>query len=105
MIIIEVQSRVLGELEKNTAEIHHQHPVTSLFCNPMDCSLPGSSVHGIFPGKNTEVCCHFLLQGIFLTQSPNPHLLYWQANSLPLSHLGSPQYFIMIQKKKYLYKF
>ena len=27
-------------------------------CNPMDCSLPGSSVHGIFfPGKNTGVGC------------------------------------------------
>ena len=24
-------------------------------CNPMDCSLPGSSVHGIFPGKSTGV--------------------------------------------------
>ena len=31
-------------------------------CDPMDCSLPGSSVHGIFPGKNTGVGCHFLLQ-------------------------------------------
>ena len=29
-----------------------------LFCDPMDCSLPGSSVHGIFPGKNTGVGCH-----------------------------------------------
>ena len=28
-------------------------------CNPRDCSLPGSSVHGIFPGKNTRVGCHF----------------------------------------------
>ena len=26
-------------------------------CNPMDCSPPGSSVHGIFPGKNTGVGC------------------------------------------------
>ena len=32
------------------------------------------------------VCCHFLLQGIFLTQGSNPNLLYWQADSLPLSH-------------------
>ena len=33
-------------------------------CNPMDCSLcPQNS-----PGKNPEVGCHFLLQGIFLTQ-------------------------------------
>ena len=36
-----------------------------LFCNLMDCSLPGSSVHGIFQGRNTGVGCHFLLQGIF----------------------------------------
>ena len=28
----------------------------------MDCSPPGSSVHGIFPDKNTGVSCHFLLQ-------------------------------------------
>ena len=32
-------------------------------CNPMDCSLPGSSVHGDSPGKSTEVGCHGLLQG------------------------------------------
>ena len=42
------------------------------------------------PGKNPEVGCHFLLQGIFLTQGPNPHLLNWQADSLPLNHLGNP---------------
>ena len=35
--------------------------------------------------------CHFLLQGIFLTQELNPSLLHWQADSLPLSHLGSPK--------------
>ena len=35
------------------------------FYNPMDCSLPGSSVHGHSPGKNTGVGCHALLQGIF----------------------------------------
>ena len=32
------------------------------------------------------VCCHVLLQGIFLTQRSNPHLLYllpWQVGSLP----------------------
>ena len=27
------------------------------------------------PGKNTGVDCYFLLQGIFLTQGSNPHLL------------------------------
>ena len=40
-----------------------------------------------FPGKNTGVGCHFLLQGIFPTQRSNPHLLclpHWQMGSLPL---------------------
>ena len=32
-------------------------------CDPMDCSPPGSSVHGDPPGKNTGVGCHALLQG------------------------------------------
>ena len=44
-------------------------------CNLMDCSPPSSSVHGIFPGKNTGVGCYFLLWGIFLTQVSNSHLL------------------------------
>ena len=40
----------------------------------MDCSLPGSSVHGIFPGENPEVGCHFPFQRIFPTQGSNPSL-------------------------------
>ena len=58
----------------------------------MNCNLPSSFCPCDFPGKNTGVCCrcHFLLQGIFLTQGLNPNFLHWQANkSLPLSHLGS----------------
>ena len=43
-------------------------------CNPMDCSPPGSSVHGESPGKNTGVSFHALLQGIFPAQGPNPGL-------------------------------
>ena len=69
------------------------------FGNPMDCSPPGSSVHGISQARILEwvaisfsrgVGCHFLLQGIFQTQGSNLHLLHWQADSLPLSHLESP---------------
>ena len=33
-----------------------------------------------FLGKNTAMGCHFLLQGIFLTQGSNPHLLHWQVD-------------------------
>ena len=42
--------------------------------NPMKHSPPGSSVHGDFPGKNTVVGCHALLQGIVPTQGSNPFL-------------------------------
>ena len=47
-----------------------------------------------FPGKNTGMGCHFLLQGISLTQGSNSCLLcllHW-ADSLPLSNLGSNMY-------------
>ena len=44
-----------------------------------------------FPGKNIAVGYHFLLQGIFLTQGLNTHLLHWQGESLPLCHQGSPR--------------
>ena len=33
----------------------------------------------------------FPLQGIFPTQGSNLHLLLWQADSVPLCHLGSPE--------------
>ena len=65
-------------------------------CNPMDCSPPGSSVHGISPGKNTGVGCYSLLQGIFHTQGLNPCRLHWQEDSLRLGHQGSPS---SIQRK------
>ena len=61
-------------------------------CDPMDGSLPASSVHGDSPGKSTGVGCHVLLQGILLIQGLNSHLLWllrWQEDSLPLNHLGS----------------
>ena len=39
--------------------------VLSTLCNPVDCSPPGSSVHGIIQERILEVDCHDLLQGIF----------------------------------------
>ena len=40
-----------------------------------------------FPRQNTEVDCHFPLQGIFPTQALNQHPLHWQADSLLLDIL------------------
>ena len=92
----------------------HTHTHTSLFvffpietrkkvaqsclalCDPMHCSLPGSSVHGIFHGKNTGVGCHFLFQGIFPTQGLNLGLAHCRQMLYPLSQ-GSPREYIKTQ--------
>ena len=58
-----------------------------------------------YSSKNTGVSCHALLQGSFPTQGLNPHLLsllHWQADSLPLHHLGSPLKKMYYHKKKIL---
>ena len=67
-------------------------------CGPMDFShqalLPAKFFClWNFPGKDTGMGCHCLLQGIFLTQGSNPHLLHllhWQVDSLPLAPPGKP---------------
>jgi len=46
-----------------------------------------------FSSKNTGVNCHFLLQGIILTQGSNLYilcLLHGQADSLPIAPPGKP---------------
>ena len=60
-------------------------------CHPMDCSPPGSSVHGDSPGKNSGVGCHALLQGIFPTQGLNPGLPHCRQILYHLSHQGNPR--------------
>ena len=45
------------------------------FCNPMDCSSPGSSFHGISQREYWSGLP--FLQGIFPAQESNPHLLHW----------------------------
>ena len=58
--------------------VHITHPSPVITLCPWD-----------FPGKNAGVGCHFFLQGIFLTQGLNPHLLHRQMDSWPLHHLGT----------------
>ena len=57
-----------------------------IFCDSLDCSPPGSSVHGDSSGKNPGVGCHFLLQEIFPTQGLNPCLLHCRQILYLLSH-------------------
>ena len=62
-----------------------------LFATPMDCCLPGSSVHWILQARILAwVTVSFFKRSIFPAQGWNPcflHLLHWQEDSLLLHHL------------------
>ena len=74
---------------KSESEVAQSCPTLS---NPMDCSLPGSSVDGIFQVKSTEVGCHCLLQRIFPTQGSNLGILHCRQTLYHLKHQGSQSY-------------
>ena len=60
---------------------------------PMDCSSPGSSVHGIFQARILEWIAFSYSRGFFPIQGSNPCLLcslQGQVDSSPLCHVGSP---------------
>ena len=61
----------------------------------MDCSLPGSPVHGIFPARVLE-----WVAISFSTGSPQPknhtHVSFWQVGPLPLSHQGSSRIIVLL---------
>ena len=71
----------------------------------MDCSLPSSSIPWDFPGKNTGVGCHFLLQGISPTQGLKLGLQHCRQMLYHLRHQGNPSGPInhSIKKKKNIY--
>ena len=65
--------------------------VSDSFGNHMNCSPPGSSVHGILQARTLEWVAISSSRGIFPTQGSNPHLLpllHWQVGSLPLATPG-----------------
>ena len=59
--------------------------------NPVDCSPPGSFVHGDSPGQNTGVDNLSLLQGIFPTLGSNPGLSHCRQTLHHLNDQGSPR--------------
>ena len=55
---------------KSESEVAQSYPT---LCNPMDCSLPGSSAHGIFQARVLEWVAIAFSEGSFL-----PHKNYQQ---------------------------
>ena len=70
------------------------HSVMSDSWGPINCSPPGSPVHGDCSGKNTGVCSLSLLQGNFPTQELNQGLLHCKQIHYPLSYQKSPYMYV-----------
>ena len=82
---------VYVQVRNKIKQVHSSDEVLCpTLCNPMDCSPPGSSVHGDSPGQNTGMVCHVLLQGIFLTQGLNPGLLHFRQILYQMSYQRIP---------------
>ena len=58
----------------------------------MDCSLPGSFVHGILQARILEWVAITPFQGIFPAQGLNPGLLHCRQILYHLSHQGRPKF-------------
>ena len=56
----------------------------------MNCSPPGSSVHGISQATMPGVGCHFLFQRMFQIQGSNPCLLHGQVDFFTTESPGKP---------------
>ena len=65
-------------------------------CDPMDCSLPGSPLHGILQARNTGVGSHSLLQWIFPTQGLDLGLPHCRQILYHLSQWLNEQWAILI---------
>ena len=59
-------------------------------CDPVDCSLPGSSIHGILQARILEWVAISFSRGMFPTQGSNPGLLHCRQISYRLNYKGSP---------------
>ena len=64
--------------------------LSNSFATPWTVATLGFICPWDYPGNIIGVGCHFLLQGIFLTEGANLQLLHWEVDSSPLSHQGIP---------------
>ena len=78
-----------------------QTQLSPTLCNLLDCSLPGSSVHGISQAGILEWVAIFSSRGSSQSKDQNLQLLLlllWQVDSLPWCHLGSSYLTIYFSK-------
>ena len=92
-LVCPVLSPLLAKIPNRRKRVHVRAKLLQSYLtlwDPMDCSPPGSSVHGILQARILEWAAISLLQGTFLTQGSSLCLLHWQVGTLPLVPPGKP---------------
>ena len=94
--ITEGQSRAAPAYRGVTTHLHHLNfssvyvcSVCLTLCDPMDCSPPGSSVHGIIPARILEWFAISSSKGSSLPRNQTRIACIGRWILLPLCHLGS----------------
>ena len=68
ILMLGCNEQEMKSLPSSETEVFEVAQLCPTLCDPIDGSLPGLLRPWDFPGKSTEVGCHFLLQRIFPTQ-------------------------------------
>ena len=99
--VIEINKYLMKKESRRTREGKEEEVLSCKSCLPSLAVLVAQSCLTLcdprlrcswdFPGKNTGMGCHFLLQGIFPTQGLNPMSPQLQADSLLYEPPGKPQ--------------
>ena len=89
---LESQWQMQGTRLSVGSQSSKQSEVTQLcptLCHPVNCSLPGSSIHEISQQEYWSGC-HFILQGNLPTRGSNPGFPHYRQTLYPLSRQKSP---------------
>ena len=70
------RGRITSSLTVHLALVHVWAQMRLTLCDPMDCSPPGSSVHGTFQARTLEWVVMPSSRGIFPAQGLNLHLFH-----------------------------
>ena len=81
----EMRELIWAKGQGKESEVTESCPTLS---DPMDCSLPGSSVHGIFQARVMQWVAISFSRGILPTQGTNPGLPHCRQTLYHLIHQG-----------------
>ena len=97
-VFISVPKKAMPKNAQTTAQLHSSHslinevksPSCVRLCDPMDCSLPETSVHGIFQARLLEWVAISFSRVSSWPRDRTPGLLHCRQTLQHLSYQGSP---------------